>query len=209
MQEDTRSWPAPRSRSVPSRVRWGHRLPVRAGDRGFPRNRHRRQAGTRAGEFRRHLALRHDLSSGRADGQPDAVRQPVSGMGAAVARAAPAARAAARGQFLGQGGCFTHAGGPHSLRRQGRGTAGAGGDASGDTPPPRDRSAGVICEHRPYHPLRGHDGGRERAAARSCSATRCHPSSPVASAGLRGHWRCGTIAAPSTIRSTITTASAA
>ena len=72
--------------------------------------------------------------------------------------------------------------------------------APGRAHPPRDRTQGALRQLRAHAPLRGHDRGRERAAARLiCSPTRSSPSSPAASAGGPARSRSGTTARASTI----------
>ena len=82
--------------------------------------------------------------------------------------------------------------------------------ASGGAHPSRNRPQVPLRQRRPHQRHQGHD--RRRRASRSwtsCSRTRSSRSSPAGSAGSRARSRSGTTAAPSTIRSTTTTAFAA
>ena len=110
------------------------RVSLREGARGIPRDHPGRQARAREDQLRRHLALRHLLPGGAADGHHAGrargaavrrrhhVRQHVSGLRGPLRRHEAAARRAHRHQHLGQGRRQPHARGPrapeHARRRQ-------------------------------------------------------------------------------------------
>ena len=149
-------------------------------------------AGARGAALRR----RHD------------VRQPVSRLRGAVGRAEGDARRADRRQLLDQGRRHQDARGPPEGGR--RGAQGADRRASDRAHPSRDRPQGALHLEAPTP--RTSRAGRRRRACRcwsSCGSTRRGRNSPAASAGRWARWRSGTIAAPCTIRSTTTTATAA
>ena len=143
-------------------LRHADRVSVRERHRRLPRDHRGGQAGARAGQFRRHLAFRHDLSAGAADGHAaggargaagrrrHAVRQPVPGLRVAVRTDARAAGRADRRQQFRQGRCQPHPRGSREERGNRPGPRGTDRRAPGRAHASRDRAQGAVCQHRAH-----------------------------------------------------------